>query len=326
MSNRIEIIGAGWYGCYLGWLCKKRDIEYVIYEKDDQIFNGASFYNQNRLHQGFHYPRDFETRQDSHKGFYKFLEVFKDLTCTIDNNIYAIHNKSIIDFQTYINIFTFEGYEFEILENTFSDNFQGVIKVKERFIDPFKAKKYFEEAGLNIEFNSKIEIVDDEYCINGKRLKSDLIINATYGQLLSKSTIQHYFNQNFLTILIKRVSQNCPFDSLTVMDGEFYSIYPYKKEEEIYTLTHVRLGILNRIPTDSEVKDIYENIKNEIIIDIPNFIYDFEFYGSFISRKYKPNSSSDLRTAKFFRKKNSVVICSGKIDTIFLTDELLEKN
>ena len=169
-------------------------------------------------------------------------------------------------------------------------------------------------------------MVEDEYCLNGKRLKSDLIINATYGQLISKSSSQYYFNQDFLTILIKRVSQNCPFDSITVMDGEFYSIYPYKIDEGIYTLTHVKFGILNRFPTGSEVKNIYNNIKNAIINDIPDFVNNFKFYGSFISRKFKPNSSSDLRTTKFFRDKNSVVIYSGKIDTIFLADELLETN
>jgi hypothetical protein len=326
MNNRIQIIGAGWYGCYIGLLCKSRGIEYVIYEKDDQIFNGASFYNQNRLHQGFHYPRDYETRHDSHKGFYKFLNVFKELTTSIENNIYAVHNNSILDFQTYVNIFSFEGYEFEILKNTFSKNFQGVIRVNERFVDPYKSKKYFEDCGLNIEFNSKIEIVEDEYYLNGQLLKADLIVNATYGQLISKSSSQYYFNQDFLTILIKRVSQNCPFDSLTVMDGEFYSIYPYKIDDRIYTLTHVKFGVLNGFPTECEVKTIFNNIRNEIIMDIPDFEKDFEFFGSFTSRKYKPKSSSDLRTVKFFRDKNRVVICSGKIDTIFLADELLGKN
>ena len=29
---------------------------------------------------------------------------------------------------------------------------------------------------ITLQFNSKIEMVEDEYCLNGKRLKSDLII------------------------------------------------------------------------------------------------------------------------------------------------------
>jgi hypothetical protein len=323
MSKRIEIIGAGWYGCYLGWLCKNRGIDYVIYEKNNEIFKGASFYNQNRLHQGYHYPRDFETRHDSRTGFYKFLDFFQDLTCTVENNIYAIHKNSIIDFRTYVNIFTFEGYKFEILDFKLSDNFEGAIRVQERFIDPFKSKMFFEDCKLNIEFNSNIEIVSEEYYLNRNKLKSDLVINATYGELQSNLSAQNYFNQKYLSILIKRITAEYPFDALTVMDGEFYSIYPYIISEGIYTLTHVKHGIINGLETQDNIEAIFNQIKNEIIKDLPDFENNFEFFGSFISNKYKPASSSDLRTAKFFRHKNSVVICSGKIDTIFLADGLL---
>jgi hypothetical protein len=323
MSKRIEIIGAGWYGCYLGWLCKKKGIDYVIYEKSDEIFTGASFYNQNRLHQGYHYPRDFSTRFDSNVGFYKFLDLFQDLTCTLNNNVYAIHKNSILDFKTYVNIFAFEGYKFEILNLNISENFEGAIRVEERFIDPFKSKSFFEDCGLNIEFNSVVKIVSEEYYLNDKKLKSDLIVNATYGQLQSTLSSQNYFTQKYLSILVKRISSECPFDALTVMDGPFYSIYPYVMSDDIYTLTHVKFGIIYGFLTKENIESIYDQIKNDIIKDWPDFEKNFQFFGSFISNKYKPISSTDLRTAKFFKDNNSVVICSGKIDTIFLADELL---
>ena len=42
--------------------------------KKKDIFNGASGYNQNRLHLGFHYPRSKKTRIQSKVGFYKFIK------------------------------------------------------------------------------------------------------------------------------------------------------------------------------------------------------------------------------------------------------------
>jgi hypothetical protein len=322
--NKVVIIGAGWYGCYLAYLCKGKNIDYVVYEKSSEIFTGASLYNQNRLHLGYHYPRDYSTRFDSKNGFDTFLEMFPDLTTEIRRNIYAIHKNSLLDFDTYLNIFKYEKYDFEVLNEKISNNFQGAIIVNERYINPFKSKVFFQNLNLNIEFNSKIDYHEGEYFLNGKKLNADIIINSTYGGLESKITSGNFRKEMFLTFIIKMLSPP-PFGALTVMDGEFYSIYPYDIHNNLYTLTHVRYGVVSPEIDEDEINKLYAIVSDLVSQDINEFDKYFKLDGFFKSYKYKPNSKSDMRSTLLFKEQNSYVICSGKIDTIFLAKEIIDE-
>ena len=58
MKKKIAIIGAGWFGCHIALeILKLNKFKIQIFERNKDIFNGASSNNQNRLHLGFHYPR-----------------------------------------------------------------------------------------------------------------------------------------------------------------------------------------------------------------------------------------------------------------------------
>lgn len=322
--NKIIIIGAGWYGCYLAYLCEINNIDYVVFEKSSEIFTGASLYNQNRLHLGYHYPRDYTTRIDSKNGFVSFVELFAHLTTEIYKNVYAIHKNSILDFNTYINIFKYEQYNFEVLNENLSNNFQGAIVVNERYIDPLKSKLFFQNMKLNIVFNSKIEYRKGEYFLNNQKLVADTIINATYGGLESDVTSVGFRKEMFLTFVIKMLT---PFicGALTVMDGEFYSIYPYDLQNNLYTLTHVKFGVVPFDIKEEEKHKLFDTVKNLICQDFNEFDKYFKLDGFFTSFKYKPNINSDMRSTLFFKEQNSIVICSGKIDTIFLTKAIIDE-
>jgi hypothetical protein len=323
MSSRVIIIGAGWYGCYLALQCQKRKIDYVVYEKSGDIFSGASSHNQNRLHLGYHYPRNYKTRVDSKIGFDKFLSVFPELSTKIERNIYSVHKDSIIDFQTYLNIYEHEKYDFEVLKGSLSKNFQGSIIVNERFIDPIKAKSYFSKLKLNIKFHSNIYIRDGLYFLDNKEISANTIINATYGGIETAEASEGFYRQKFLSFIIKKTSDIAPFDALTVMDGPFYSIYPYNKKLNLFTLTHVKYGVIKNSLNKFEIDKLYNLVKFSIKADFPDFDKFFKFETYFTSIKYKPKSATDLRSTIFFKKNNVTTICSGKIDTVFLTDKIL---
>ena len=83
----ICIIGAGWFGCYIGHELIKRNYSVDIYEKKNDIFLNASGNNQNRLHLGFHYPRSSVTRKLSKAGFAKNKKKFSNISKKISNNL-----------------------------------------------------------------------------------------------------------------------------------------------------------------------------------------------------------------------------------------------
>ncbi|TFB10147.1 NAD(P)/FAD-dependent oxidoreductase [Candidatus Marinimicrobia bacterium MT.SAG.2] len=318
----IAIVGAGWYGLYMAYVLQKQGIPYIVYEKSDRIFNGESFRNQNRLHQGFHYPRSYETRMQSIRGFKKFLEVFGSVTTEVKENIYAVPYDSIIDFRTCLQIFEASELEFETIkhESLPDDIFEGAIRVDERFIDPLLARDYFRSLNLSIQFDSEISVVDEKVLLDGLKIDFDLLFDCTYGTLMKDDT---YFERFFLTHVIK-LDDSLMFDALTVIDGPFFSIYPFTSS--LHTLTHVKFGIINDENVPSEPGKNFEATISDAEQYLPGISNKIETIDSFTSRKYLPISGSAYRGTSIRKHNNKFYsVLGGKIDTIFEIDDLLLK-
>lgn len=68
------IIGAGLYGLYAAYFCAKRGQHVLVLECDDAPFRRATYINQARVHQGYHYPRSLSTAMKSAGYFARFNE------------------------------------------------------------------------------------------------------------------------------------------------------------------------------------------------------------------------------------------------------------
>ena len=66
------IIGAGLYGLYAALFCCKRGQHVLVLECDRQPFLRATYINQARVHQGYHYPRSLSTAIKSAGYFERF--------------------------------------------------------------------------------------------------------------------------------------------------------------------------------------------------------------------------------------------------------------
>ena len=65
MKNKIAIIGGGLFGITIYLILKKNGIDCTLFDKNKKILQGASSNNLNRVHFGYHYPRDYETAKQS---------------------------------------------------------------------------------------------------------------------------------------------------------------------------------------------------------------------------------------------------------------------
>ena len=70
------IIGAGLYGLYSALFCAKRGNWVLVLEKDPAPFMRATYINQARVHQGYHYPRSLSTAIKSAYYFERFNKDF----------------------------------------------------------------------------------------------------------------------------------------------------------------------------------------------------------------------------------------------------------
>ena len=79
IKNHIDadaiIIGGGFYGSIIALYLKKiRGLKKVVLiEKEKSLLKRASYNNQARIHNGYHYPRSFTTAYRSRVNFPKFI-------------------------------------------------------------------------------------------------------------------------------------------------------------------------------------------------------------------------------------------------------------
>ena len=74
---KIAIIGAGFFGATAALkLSKYHDVD--LFEKKNDILNGASKINQFRFHLGFHYPRSKKTLNEIKSSYKLFINFFSN--------------------------------------------------------------------------------------------------------------------------------------------------------------------------------------------------------------------------------------------------------
>lgn len=330
MTKRIAIIGAGWYGCHLTNLLSKLSFDVTLYEMGQSIFSGASGSNQNRLHQGYHYPRSHRTRIQSRDGYIRFIERYPTLSKPIDNNFYVIpHFRSNMDFQTYKIVMASAGLEFsDVTEKVnFLNNVEGVLQCEERLILTDVAKEYFnQKLSQFCVFNRKVELEEiQSNNIDGQSY--DFIIDCTWGWLnkIDRDT----FYEKTLLLKYKRKPYSTYDTALTFVDGQLFSLFP-TQTQDIFTLTHVLHTPLSRekkiFHSDYHVDEKIINTKRilmeqDIQFYFKSFLNEFEFNSFEISTKTKVNDASDDRSCYIEQDGKVIKVLSGKIDTIFYASE-----
>lgn len=71
------MLGGGVFGCTSALALAERGHDVTLFDRLPTLLGGASYHNQNRLHLGFHYPRDPQTAAQCQRGFARFAETFR---------------------------------------------------------------------------------------------------------------------------------------------------------------------------------------------------------------------------------------------------------
>src|SRR4051794_41508755 len=90
------VIGGGFFGASIAtYLARKRRLHrVVVVEREDALLSRASYCNQARIHNGYHYPRSFTTAFRSRVNFPRFLAEYGDVVRRDFTKIYAVARKS----------------------------------------------------------------------------------------------------------------------------------------------------------------------------------------------------------------------------------------
>ena len=307
--------------------------EVIILEKNNDIFMGSSYNNQNRLHIGYHYPRSHNTRNLCKNGYTKFLEDYKYVVDDVDENYYVISNESTLDYNTYKHIFKYEEYNFHEIKNDMFTNIQeNIICVNEKIINHNKSKKFFGENLKNVKIKCNYEVTsinqeEDKIYVNNE-LYCDILLNCTYGQLkcYEKENEEDVIYEKTISHIYKKEG-DVGFDCMTIMDGEFPSLFVRDKEKKTYSLTHVKYTpiltsndinkVLKYEPSKEEINKSKLNMEREIIKYCPMFSVKFTHEGYILGYKMKKNTNSGNRTCLIYENENYISVNGGKITGIY---------
>lgn len=315
----VCIIGAGWYGCHAATCLKQWGIPFTIHEKASDIFTNASFYNQNRLHQGFHYARSSKTRTLCVNGYDKFMATYPQFTVRVEPNLYLVSKHSLLDAGTYNLIMSDLDVSFSQVETDLT-NAQIVLNTDERYIDPRLARAYFKDLlEPYLHLNSE---VDDEYLARHA---------ADFSYMLNCTNNCFHPIPNCLYELtlsaIYKCNRKLPPHGYTVVDGSFGSLYPYDPCNHLYTLTHVSytplckapsLHLLNQFaPSKDLIQDYVQKMEHDISQYVPHFKDNYTYKSYFTSFKCKPTSTCDERGCYINQSGTMISVVCGKITGIF---------
>lgn len=254
------IIGAGIYGLYAAKLLEKKHSVLVI-DSDHEPLMRASKVNQARLHNGYHYPRSKETAIQASTHFDRFLGDFEEAIYKDFNQIYAVSSsgskvssEEFEEFCSKVKIPLERSVEVE--RDLFTDSsIQKAYKTKEYAIryDIVSKKMMADIKRSTVLFNTSVIVVDEKetsfevLLSNGYSITVNGVINATYGSI---NQVNKLFNKPFESmkyelceLVLCRPPKNIVNKGITVMDGDFFSIMPFGKED-LYSLWSVKHSVI----------------------------------------------------------------------------------
>ena len=242
----IIIFGGGLYGLYSAHLCGKAGKRVLVLECDDAPFKRATYINQARVHQGYHYPRSLATAEKSAGYFRRFNEDYGFAINREFEQIYATSSEyswtSASEFERFCKAAGIPCVPL-VPERYFKNNLcDGAFLTREYTYDAHILRDYFlnqiaDLKNVDLRCNIRIKNIEKlhgsfEICLNdGNTVKTPYLLNVTYASTnqISKALGFDTFQIKYelCEIILCKTNEALHDKGFTVMDGPFFSIMPF---------------------------------------------------------------------------------------------------
>ena len=358
----VIVVGGGIFGCLTAIELSKKGLLVGLLEKNEDIMVGASLNNQNRLHLGYHYPRDLETAFQCQRGFDSFRKRFSD--CILDNfdNIYFISSKdsnvSFKNFKGFCKTAKLVVKEVDISKFTPQIfNVEGGLYTNEVVYDSKTLRRLvlrdLNIASIDVMMNSNVKSIkhqENGFVVQteGNIFLSKAVVNCTYANFNDFSVglnIKPKKLQYELTVVpVVKWREGLEPIGITVMDGKFFTVLPFGKSNN-YLLYHVDHTVQEttigfkypskwRNPKSYIHEDVAREVFQRMVESSSNWLPDilnaeFVDYLTTVRVVLAEVETSDSRPSlitKLNLEKPFYTIFSGKIDhSIWVAHEITEK-
>jgi glycine/D-amino acid oxidase-like deaminating enzyme len=254
------IIGGGFFGCCLALSMVKRFSRILILEKESDLLTRASFVNQARVHNGYHYPRSMVTALRSAFNYPRFGADFEDCVDRTFLQVYAIaRGASRVTAYQYKKFCQNVGLSLRPAPKPITRLFQQalieeVFCAEECAFDALRLRERLRanlnEGGIEVACGIEAERVSSAgastlrvEASSGVELTARRVFNCAYSQinhLLTRSSLPRLpLKHEVAEIALISVPPALEQIGITVMDGPFFSTMPFPPLG-LHSLSHVR--------------------------------------------------------------------------------------
>jgi glycerol-3-phosphate dehydrogenase len=258
----IAVIGAGVFGALAAIRLAEAGRKITLFEREPDLLHGTSGI-ANRVHLGYHYPRDERTARQCMKGYERFLVEFGEAVLERVQNAYFIaRDGSLVTPEAYLAFCDSLGFQYRQLDLSRNrppvQNVEMGILTNEAMFDPTVLRSLMSARlrALDVDVRVNTEVVDIESRDNGFELTSGERMKARYDGVVNCC----YADVNRLTERLGHLLPKRQYEyvaapvveldlddlaSLTVLDGPFVSLLPYGTSK-LYLMCHVDHSVISR--------------------------------------------------------------------------------
>jgi glycine/D-amino acid oxidase-like deaminating enzyme len=325
----------------------------VIIEKEPEVMLRASYNNQARVHNGYHYPRSVLTALRSRVNLPIFSKEYEAAMVKDFVKYYAVAtNFSKVSARQFLRF-----YQRIDAEITPSD--EGMEYFNPKLIDRvFKVREYafnarilkkillrkLDRPGVTIHTDEKVNRIYKNgtaisVLTDKAEYQADYVLNTTYSSINAVNRNSGLpiipFKHELTEMCLVKVPEEFDKKAFTIMCGPFFSLMPFP-DKELYTLSHVRYTPHSEwYDTDGQVRDPHaylDEIKK--VSHFPQMIADIKRYMPLAGKiaysgkslweikTVLPQSEADDSRPILYKShhggvRNYICIMGGKIDNIY---------
>lgn len=256
MRTDYLVIGAGFYGLFSAVFLARGGAHVTLLDREPRVFSRASYVNQARVHNGYHYPRSLATARKTRKYFERFNEEFGYAVNDAFDKIYAIAQEfSYTDPAQFERFCGVAGIPLETVPRDLyfkPEQVAAAYKVREYTYDANAlARGLIEEiksTSANLLLGRSIVEVEERdglYRVSlddSTTIMAPRVLNATYASVNQVNRLfsvePEMIKYELCEVTMVNTDRKLRRLGITVLDGPFFSLMPFG-DTGLHSLTSV---------------------------------------------------------------------------------------
>ena len=250
------VIGAGFFGVEIALKLRRLGLRRVVLvERERGIMRRASFVNQARVHNGYHYPRHLRTAERSSANFAAFVADYAYAVGPGLQKLYAIAAGSSVSpgqFETFCRVLGVPCRPAPPRLATLFDRaaVQQAFLAREYAFDATRLAERLgaalHDAGVQLRLGTEAKVLggDADHVVvqaGSERLRAHHVVNCTYADLEGAGVaLRSRIRRELAELVLIEPPPELRGLGVTVMDGPFFSTMPFPGAAGLHSLSHVR--------------------------------------------------------------------------------------